>query len=128
MNVLLDTRILLWALYSPDELSPQARDLLEDPENTVSFSAASIWEIAIKTGLKRKDFAIDPLDVRTGALRLGFHELPVDGAHAAAVVHLPMTHRDPFDRLLIAQSRTAGLTLLTHDKTITRYPGPTRLV
>lgn len=128
MKYLLDTQLLLWAAAEPQRLSASARALFDDVDNVLVFSAASIWEIAIKSSLGRADFSIDPRVFRRALLDNGYHELPIDGAHAAAVIDLPPLHRDPFDRLLVAQSRMEGITLLTADDQVARYPGPTRLV
>lgn len=124
MSVLLDTHVLLWALYDPARLADQVRDLLEDPEEEVWFSAATIWEVSIKFSLSRPDFTANPYEVRAEALRLGFRELVVDGLHAAQVTALPHLHSDPFDRLLVAQATATGLTLLTADAHVIAYPGP----
>jgi PIN domain nuclease of toxin-antitoxin system len=102
--------------------------LLEDEANTLVFSVASIWEIAIKRSLGRADFQVDPRLLRRGLIDNGYEELPVSGHHAAAVDALPSLHRDPFDRLLVAQSLTDGLMLLTADPRVARYPAPVRLV
>ncbi len=121
MRLLLDTHVLLWALIEPARLPADARAALEAPENGVFFSAASIWEIAIKRALGRPDFAFEPETIRTAALGIGFAELPIDGMHAARVRHLPPLHRDPFDRLLIAQAQVEPMTLLTNDPLIAGY-------
>jgi PIN domain nuclease of toxin-antitoxin system len=92
------------------------------------FSAASVWEIAIKASLGRDDFTVDSRVLRRGLLDNGYEELPISGAHAAAVADLPLLHRDPFDRLLVAQAQVEGITLLTADALVARYPGPVRLV
>ncbi len=128
MSVLLDTHILLWAAGQPHRLPSVARALLEDPESEPVFSAASLWEIAIKHGLCRPDFTVDPRLLRRGLLENGYTELPVTGAHAVAVDLLPAIHRDPFDRMLVAQAQIEGLTLLTADPVVGRYPGPIRLL
>jgi PIN domain nuclease of toxin-antitoxin system len=128
MSTLLDTHILLWALTEPDRLPADARTELENPSLDAWFSAVSIWEIAIKSSGPRADFTVDPQVVRRELLDLGFIELAVTGAHAAAVATLPPIHRDPFDRLLVAQATLEGLPLVTHDATVARYPGPIRLV
>lgn len=128
MNLLLDTHVLLWAAGSPEKLSAESLDLITDTENTLVFSAASIWEVAIKSRLGRTDFDADAHLLRRGLLDNGFFELPVSSAHAAAVQDLPSIHRDPFDRMLIAQAATEGLLLLTGDEAILRYPGPVRRV
>ncbi len=128
MNLLLDTHVLLWAAGASRQLSADARALIEDPENELVYSAASIWEVAIKRGLGREEFRADPRLLRRGLLENGYVELPVSGAHAAAVDLLPPIHKDPFDRILIAQAQIEGLTLLTADEVVARYPGPIQLL
>ena len=128
MTVLLDTHVLLWAAGFPDRLPRGTRDLIEDEETELLYSAASIWEVAIKSGLGRPDFDVDPRILRRGLLENGYAELPVSGAHAAAVDLLPPIHTDPFDRLLVAQARIEGVILLTADRTVGRYPGPIRMI
>jgi PIN domain nuclease of toxin-antitoxin system len=124
---LLDTHLLLWAASGAARLPAEARALLEDEASTPVFSVASIWEIAIKRGLGREDFRVDPRVLRRGLLDNGYEELPVYGHHAAAADGLPPIHRDPFDRLLVAQAMTEGLTLLTVDPLVARYPAPVRM-
>lgn len=126
MKLLLDTQLLLWAASEPARLKVATRRLLEDPRHELLFSAASIWEVSIKASLGRDDFDADPRVLRRGLLDNGYAELPVTGAHAAAVLDLPSHHRDPFDRLLVAQAQVEGITLLTADATVARYPGPIR--
>lgn len=134
MRLLLDTHILLWAAAggadatSPEAMPGAAEALILDPDNQLVFSAASIWEVAIKSGLGRSDFRVDAHLLRRGLLDNGYEELPITGAHAAAVGQLPPIHRDPFDRLLVAQAAAEGLTLLTSDAVVARYPGPIRAV
>lgn len=128
MKLLLDTRLLLWVAATPGRLSPPAAAAVSDPANDLIFSAASLWEIAIKQGLGRADFTADAGVLRRALLDNGYLELPVTGAHAVAVGGLPPIHRDPFDRLLVAQANVEGLTLLTTDATVARYPGPIRRV
>ena len=128
MNLLLDTHVLLWAAGASRQLPAEARALIEDPENRLFFSAVSLWEIAIKKGLGRRDFSVDPRLLRRGLLENGYVELPVTGAHAAAVDLLPPIHKDPFDRILIAQAQFEGLTLLTADEVVARYPGPIQVL
>ena len=123
MRLLLDTHLLLWAASEPAQLSAKARALISDDSNELVFSAASIWEVAIKSGLGRQDFSVDAGLLRQGLLENGYLELTVTGAHAAAVAHLPLLHRDPFDRLLIAQSRVEGLMLVTADQLVVSYGG-----
>ena len=102
MKLLLDTQILLWAAAQPQKLSKTALALINPPENQLLFSAASLWEIAIKTGLGRVDFSVDPGLIRRGLLDNGYFELPVSSTHAIALTRLPPLHKDPFDRMLVA--------------------------
>ncbi len=128
MNHLFDTQILVWALTNPERLSEEVSRLLEVGAPGRHFSAVAIWEIAIKTSLGRPEFRVDPALARATLLKAGFHELPVDGRHAALVRTLPPIHRDPFDRMLVAQAQIERLTLVTADAVLARYPGQIRLV
>ncbi|WP_295437142.1 type II toxin-antitoxin system VapC family toxin [uncultured Thiodictyon sp.] len=128
MNLLLDTHLLLWAAGHPDRLSAVATTLLLDPSHELLFSAASIWEVTIKRGLGRDDFQVDPRRFWRTLLTHGYRELTVTSEQTIAVGQLPPLHKDPFDRLLVAQARTEGLTLLTTDTLVTQYGEPTRLV
>ncbi len=128
MILLLDTHPLLWAAGQPDRLSPAARDLITDANNELWFSAASIWEVTIKHGLGRDDFRVEPHLLRRGLLENGYCELAITSAHTLAVSHLPAIHRDPFDRLLVAQAESEGVLLVTADEVVARYPGPVRHV
>jgi PIN domain nuclease of toxin-antitoxin system len=128
VKLLLDTQLLLWAAGDPDRLSAVARALIGAPENEVWFSAASVWEIAIKRGLGREDFQVNPRLLRRGLLDNGYHELPVGSHHAVAIDSLPPLHKDLFDRLLVAQARVEGITLLTANASVAQYPGPVRKV
>ena len=123
MRVLLDTHLLLWAVASSRRLPKGARSLLLDTANEVYYSAASVWEVAIKTTLRRRDFKANPTVLVRALAQSGFAELPVTAAHAARVTGLPAIHRDPFDRLLVAQSLAEPMTLLTNDAVLLRY-GP----
>jgi PIN domain nuclease of toxin-antitoxin system len=128
MKLLLDTHLLLWAAGMPDRLPAEARKLMDDPENELFFSAASLWEIAIKQGLARNDFKADARLLRRGLFDNGYSELPVASEHAVAIDSLPPIHKDPFDRMLVAQATVEGITLLTADAMVARYPGPVRRV
>ena len=128
MRLLLDTHLLLWAAALSRRLPAEARALIEDAGNEVYYSAASIWEIAINSALRRKDFRIDIEALRRALPRMGLIELPVAGAHAAGVTRLPPVHRDPFDRLLVAQSIAEPLTLLTNDVVLAHYWNGVRVV
>ena len=126
MKILLDTHLLLWAAGMPYRLPGQARLLIDHPDNEPMVSVASLWEVAIKSGLGRTDFSVDPRLLRRGLLENGYAELDVTGAHATAVDLLPPIHEDPFDRILVAQAQIEGITLLTTDEIVGRYPGPIR--
>ena len=121
MKLLLDTRIVLWAAGQPEKLSESARTLLTTSENVLFFSAASIWEIVIKRGLGREDFKVDPRRLRNMLIMHGYTELSVTAEHALTVETLPLLHKDPFDRLLLAQARTEGMQLLTVDASVIQY-------
>ncbi|MCL4469553.1 MAG: type II toxin-antitoxin system VapC family toxin [Gammaproteobacteria bacterium] len=128
MNLLLDTRLLLWAASEPKRLSAKARALLLDPANHLLFSSASLWEISIKNGLERSDFNVDPRRLWRMLLVSGYRELPIASEHAVAVNELPNLHKDPFDRILVAQARVEGLMLLTVDKLVAKYGDGVRKV
>ena len=121
MRLLLDTHLLLWALAEPGRLDAKTKLALEDPSNEVLFSAASLWEIAIKASLGRVDFNFDPQQVLQAALETGFVELPVWSAAAILVAKLPPHHRDPFDRLLIAQAMSEPVRFYTADPLLPPY-------
>ncbi|MBO1081863.1 type II toxin-antitoxin system VapC family toxin [Roseomonas haemaphysalidis] len=121
MRLLLDTHLLLWALTSPERLDATTRAVLEDPQNEVLFSAASLWEIAIKVALGRSDFTCDPGQILLAALDTGFVELPVRAVATIRVANLPPHHRDPFDRLLIAQAMSEPVRLFTADAALPVY-------
>ena len=121
MKVLLDTQIALWALTDSPRLSAKARERILDPENMVFFSAASVWEIAIKHRLARADMPVSGADAAKLFREAGYIELPVTALHAAATEDLSAHHADPFDRILIAQARCEPLRLLTHDRHLLAY-------
>jgi PIN domain nuclease of toxin-antitoxin system len=128
VKLLLDTQILLWAAGQPEHLSRAARKLLQDSDNELLFSAASLWEIAIKRGLGREDFRVEPRLLRRGLLDNGYTELAISSQHAVSIDTLPPIHKDPFDRLLLAQALTEGITLVTSDEQLALYSGPVRKV
>lgn len=128
MKLLLDTHLLLWVAGDAEHLPQVARTLIGAGENDLWFSAASMWEIVIKRALRPHAFRIDPRLLRRGLLENGYSELQIASEHAIAVEALPAIHRDPFDRMLVAQATVEGLTLLTSDRTVARYPGPIRKV
>jgi PIN domain nuclease of toxin-antitoxin system len=128
MRLLLDTQLLIWAAGTcsgPSSPMPPAADaLIDDLANTLCFSPVSIWEVAIKNAQGRPDFSADPHTLRRSLLDNAFLELPITSEHAAAVAFLPPIHKDPFDRLLVAQATIEGITLLTADAKVARYGGP----
>lgn len=128
MRYLLDTHILLWAAGQPERLPAEALAVLQDLQNQPLFSAASLWEVTIKAGLARADFRVDPRLLRRNLLDNLYEELPITGAHAIATDGLPPLHKDPFDRILVAQALVEGVTLLTVDPMVAQYPGPIRMV
>lgn len=124
MKLLLDTHLLLWAAGEPKRLSATARRLINSVQNELLFSAASLWEVTIKRGLGRKDFQVDGRLLRRGLLDNGYNELPIASEHVVATDGLPPIHKDPFDRVLVAQAMIEGITLLTSDLLVSKYPGP----
>ena len=128
MKLLLDTHVLLWAAGTPQRLPHAAQALLEDEANELVFSAASLWEVAIKQQLGREDFRADARLLRRGLFDNGYTELPVTSAHAVALDLLPPLHKDPFDRMLIAQALVEGIMLLTADANLAGYPGPIQAI
>jgi PIN domain nuclease of toxin-antitoxin system len=128
MKFLLDTHYVLWIPIDDPKISLKARAILESPANEFVFSVSSIWEIAIKRGRQRRDFRSDPREIRRLMLENGYGELTVQSQHAVAVDSLAPIHKDPFDRILIAQAIVEGITLLTADPKIAKYPGPIRKV
>jgi PIN domain nuclease of toxin-antitoxin system len=128
MRLLLDTHLLVWAMGSPERLSAALAAMLQDPANTPVFSVASLWELVIKQGLGKPDFQVEPALLRRALLDGGWQELPVQAHHALAVAALPLLHRDPFNRLLLAQASSDGLLLITADQQLAAYPGPVRLM
>lgn len=128
MKLLLDTHLLLWAALQPDRLSDTARNLLVEPKNELFFSPASLWEVAVKRNLGRADFRVDPRVLRRNLLDNGYTELPITSEHTVSMESLPSVHKDPFDRILIAQATVEGITLLTADDLVSQYPGPIRKV
>jgi PIN domain nuclease of toxin-antitoxin system len=121
MRVLVDTHLLLWATAKSRRLPKEARRLLEDPANEVFFSAASLWEIVIKAAQRKPSFEVDVALLRPALAEMGFVELPVSGAHAERLASLPPLHKDPFDRMLVAQSLAEPLVLLTNDGALAEY-------
>jgi PIN domain nuclease of toxin-antitoxin system len=126
--LLLDTHILLWAAAEPERLPEAARLAINESANEVRFSVVTIWEVGIKTARGRSDFAVNAARLRLKMLESGFLEVPVTGAHAVAAARLPPVHKDPFDRMLIAQAAAEGAAFLTVDAPLARYGPPVRVV
>ena len=127
MKLLLDTHLILWAAGEPEKLPSGAVDLIENAESELLFSAVSLWEIAIKSGLGRDDFRVNARLLRRGLIDNGYSELPIIGEHTLMIDTLPSIHKDPFDRLLVAQAISEGIMLLTSDELVAKYAGPVRL-
>jgi len=121
LKLLLDTHIILWLAGAPEKLSETTHALLQVSDNSLFFSAASIWEIVIKLGLGRKDFKVDPSRLRKMLMQNGYAELPITAEHVLKIESLPSLHKDPFDRLFLAQARSEGMMLLTVDPLIAQY-------
>lgn len=128
MRLLLDTHVLLWAAAGDARLTAEARDLLLDPAHALCFSAASIWEVAIKRALDRPDFRTDPGVLRGGLLANGYAEVPVEGRHCLPLATLPAHHADPFDRVLLAQAQVEGMVFVTADTRLEAYGGALRMI
>jgi PIN domain nuclease of toxin-antitoxin system len=126
MKLLLDTHNLIWA--SQDTLPLEAAQYILNEENTLLFSSASIWEVAIKNALNRPDFNVNPALLRRGLLENGYEELAITSLHSVLVGDLPLIHKDPFDRMLIAQTRAEGIILITSDTAVAEYGGAIILV
>ena len=134
MKLLLDTHLLLWTGVSGNDIAngslpTEVSALIKDETNALYFSPASVWEVAIKNALGRADFRVDPHLFRRALLDNGYIELLINSEHTAGVANLPGHHKDPFDRLLIAQATVEGITLLTNDVQVAAYRmSPIRLV
>ena len=125
---MLDTHLLLWAAGGSDQMPAEAVRLLNDPANELFFSPASLWEVVIKNGLGRADFKVDPHLLRRGLMDNGYNELSITSVHTVAIEGLPPIHKDPFDRILVAQATTEGMVLVTSDAIVAQYPGPIQRV
>jgi PIN domain nuclease of toxin-antitoxin system len=127
MKFLLDTHLLIWSSEGMVHLPSGACALVSNPDNELFFSVASLWEITIKNARNRPDFRMDASVLRHNLLDNGYRELSILSQHVIAVDTLPPIHKDPFDRLLVAQAMVEGITLLTADATVAKYPGPVQL-
>ena len=119
MRFLLDTNILLWA--AADALPQKAAEYINNLENELLFSSASIWEVVIKNGLGRSDFCVNPTLLYSGLIRSGYTEVTVESKHTLLVASLPEIHKDPFDRILLAQATYLGIPLITSDRVVASY-------
>ncbi|TNM66311.1 type II toxin-antitoxin system VapC family toxin [Aliirhizobium smilacinae] len=128
MRILLDTHLLIWLVGASERLPSSAREAIENSNNQLFFSAASIWELSTKQSTGRARLELPPEILHRQLLDNHFDELPVTATHGLAVCGLEQIHKDPFDRILIAQAMSEGMLLLTSDETIARYNGPIRLV
>jgi PIN domain nuclease of toxin-antitoxin system len=128
VRLLLDTHLLIWLASEPEKLSTEARNAIADTGNALSFSAISLWEIAIKNALGRADFAVDPRPLREGLITRGYAELSITSEHGFAAGGLPLLHRDPFDRAMIAQAMVEGIAFLTADAGLAGYGDVVRVV
>jgi PIN domain nuclease of toxin-antitoxin system len=128
MKLILDTHLLLWAAGQSHRLSDIALKMINNPDNELFFSSASLWEITIKNGLGREDFHVNPHLLRRSLLDNGYNELPITSEHAVGTDSLPPIHKDPFDRIIIAQAIAEGFELLTADAMVAQYPGPIKKV
>ena len=128
MKLLLDTHVLLWAAADSQRLSTAAKNLIADHGNSLIFSVASIWEVVVKHMLGRADFRAAPAKLRASLLANGYAEVSIASAHALAIRQLPSIHKDPFDRMLVAQTIVEEATLVTADPTVARYPASIELV
>jgi PIN domain nuclease of toxin-antitoxin system len=128
MKLLFDTHLLIWTAAGSNQMPKRALTLLNNSNNEIFFSSASLWEISIKAARGSRGFEVDPRLLFRNLLDNGFTEISVTSRHGIAVVGLPSIHKDPFDRLLVAQAITEGITLLTSDATVAKYPGPIQKV
>ncbi|QGZ63842.1 type II toxin-antitoxin system VapC family toxin [Paraburkholderia acidisoli] len=128
MNVLLDTHIALWAITDSPKLPDAAREIILAESTTIHVSAASVWEIAIKYSLQRGDMPVSGRAALGYFRAAGYWLLPIEAEHTVVVEGLPLHHQDPFDRLIVAQSLTEPLRLITHDRQVARYSDTILLV
>ncbi len=126
MKLLVDTQILIWSTSTPERTPQAAQMLLEDHGNILWFSVINLWEVAIKRALNKAEFTIDVGPWRESLFDAGFQELPILSRHVFSLTGLPMLHKDPFDRLLLAQAIAENMLLLTTDSVLASYPGPIR--
>ena len=120
-QVLLDTHLVLWSALAPQRLPAKAAKLIGSRDSAMAFSVASLWEVAIKSSMGRPDFTVDASALRRWLLQEGFTELPIRPEHVLEVAHLAWHHRDPFDRLLVAQAALEGAVLWTADAALKPY-------
>lgn len=128
MTYLFDTHLLIWVINEPERIPEQIAIMMQEGSPGRHFSAAAIWECSVKSALGRDDFDIDPHVLRTILLKAGFNEIVINGQHGLAVRYMPLIHRDPFDRIMIAQANVEGLTLVTADAILAQYPARVMVV
>ncbi|WP_454847972.1 type II toxin-antitoxin system VapC family toxin [Rhizobium binxianense] len=128
MRLLLDTHLLVWISEDSPRLPNSVRLLLDDDDNRLFFSAVSLWELAIKTSLGKRDYHVDVMQLYSELLDHGYEELHLNSRHAFALQSLSQIHKDPFDRILVAQSIAEGMLLLTSDEILAQYDAPIRFV
>jgi PIN domain nuclease of toxin-antitoxin system len=128
MKLLLDTQMLLWAVFWPELLPKKARQAIAGDENRLYFSPASLWEVSVKSAQNKPDFQVNARIMRSQLLGNGYEEITITSLHTVAIGDLPLLHKDPFDRILIAQARTENIRLLTSDAKIAEYPAPIEFV
>ena len=128
MNYLLDTHLLLWASTNNERLPSAAAAIIADRNNLLWMSVVSLWEVAIKSAQRKRDFPYETRRLRTGLLANGYEELKMEGRHVLTLANLPRVHSDPFDRLLVSQAMTEGMFLLTADKNLSGYGDHIKLV
>ena len=128
MKLLLDTQMLLWAIFWPELLPEKVRRMIADDNNDLFFSPASLWEVSIKSSQKKEGFQIDAGIMLRQLLEAGYVEMPINSLHAVAINTMPLLHKDPFDRILIAQAKVESMPLLTCDAKIAEYPAPVEFI
>ena len=121
MRVILDTHIMIWAIQGTSRLSQSVRDIINDDNNDVYFSTVSLIEISIKRKAHPEDMPFDAREARKLFVENGYEELPIDSSHAEAMDDLPLLHRDPFDRMLLAQAKAKGMKVVSHDNRFPAY-------
>ena len=128
MKLLVDTQLLIWVTLKPEKLSSVVQAQFDDANNQLWFSVTSLWEVAIKRGRNHANFTIEAGALRESLFDAGFQELPIQSNHIFSLTGLPHIHKDPFDRLILAQAIAENMVLLTTDHVLASYPGPIKLI